>query len=331
MAVIACPLMSWVAFALSLKAAFGTVYTVGFNNAPVWTVGIGVSYPDITITLGSTLSFVASNMHDVVLVHPPASGTPWDLCSMNGIPSTDKTTVFATSDFAATNTDNHYTPPTCGDFFLACSVPPHCAYGQRVKVTVVNAGGGTCTSPCAGASCVTSDSKLVVSASQNVHGVSPSLPAKYWGIAFYDDLVVNIGDSVLFKTGAGHHDVATVPDAGAFSSCDMTAKTTLAEWDYSTGNISASCTSSSSCCTSSSCGVESMFATFAFTAMVAGDVHFVCSVGGSGHCQQGQKFKVTVRAAPTDRAGTASNAPNNAHVCLSALMLAACAFLGLWL
>jgi len=272
-----------------------TTHTVGFNTAPVWTVGIGVSYPDMSITLGKTLSFTSSNTHDVVLLTPPSSGTPWNLCTMTGIAASSRTTVFASSDFAVSNSEKHYTPPTCGDYYLACSVSAHCAYGQRMKVTVSNVDGSACASPCVGIACVTAASQQTVATSQDVHAASPALPAQYWGVAFYNDMTVNIGDSVIFKTGAGHHDVATAPDAIAFGSCSTSSKVVLANWD-SSGNISSTCVSNSACCTGNSCAKDGMFATYTYTATAAGEVYFMCSIGGGMHCQQGQKFKLTVKA-----------------------------------
>jgi len=286
-------------FASFVGLALGTTHTVELNKKPVWTVGVGLSYSDMTITLGKTISFTSSNMHDVVLLIPPSSGTPWDLCTMTGIAAGSKASVFANSDFGTTNTEKHFTPPTCGDYHLACSVAPHCAFGQRVKVTVTNVDGSACSSPCAGADCVTAASTQLVSVAQNVHPVSPVLPLRAWGVAFYDDMTVNIGDTVVFQTGAGFHDIASVSDMSAYSSCSTSNKVLHAAWDYSSGNVSSACASSTVCCPGNSCGKAGMYATYTYTATTAGDVYFICAVGAGSHCRLGQKFKLTVNADST--------------------------------
>lgn len=306
MAVVGYSLLAVLMLVSLIQHASGKGYTVSFNESPVWTVGIGVPYSDITIDLGSTLSFTSSNAHDVVLLTPPASGAPWDLCTMTGIAASNMTGVFATADFAVTNSEKHYTPPACGVYYFACSVPPHCAYGQRVKATVNNQNGNACDTPCTGVSCVTTASKQLVTATLNVHAVKPALPVRFWGIAFYDDMTVNIGDTVLFKTGAGFHDVATVASASAYTSCTMADTVIQAQWDYASGNISSTCKSSAECCAGTSCGKDGMYATYTYTATTAGDVYFVCSIGGGMHCQQGQKFKLTVNPP-----GTTSSASNS--------------------
>lgn len=285
-----------------------STYTVAFNTAPVWTVGFGVSYSDMTIALGRTLSFTSSNTHDVVLLTPTSSSTPWDVCTMTGIAASNRTTVFATTDFSASNSEKHYTPPTCGEYYLACSVSAHCAYGQRMKVTVSNVDGSACVSPCAGVACVTAASKQSSATSQNVHAVAPALPAQFWGIAFFDDMTVNIGDSIIFKTGAGFHDIATASDAAAFGGCSTSNMVVLAAWDVS-GNISSTCVSNSACCTGKSCAKDGMYATYTYKATAAGEVYFICSIGGGMHCQQGQKFKLTVKASASSTTGTTTTTP----------------------
>jgi len=302
MALFSSNLLSLLAFASLVKTVSGATHTVALKDMPVWTVGIGLSYSDMTIDLGHTLSFTSVSSHDVSLLIPPSEGTAWDLCTLEGIATASKVSVFASSDFAATNSEKHYTPPMCGVYYLACSVGPHCAYGQRVKVTVNNVDASECASSCAGADCVTVDSKQDVIDTQKVHGVKPALPLHYWGVAFYDDMSINVGDTVLFKTGAGFHDISTVPDATAYSSCTTANKVVHAEWAYSaTGEkkISTICETSADCCAGTSCGVEGGYVTYTYTATTAGDVHFICSVGDGSHCNQGQKFKLTVNPDPT--------------------------------
>jgi len=242
----------------------------------------------------------------VSVLHAPSSGTHWEQCGMAGIPSDKFTIIWPSTEFSATSaTEKHYTPPTCGDFYIACSVPPHCAYGQRVKVTVNNFDGSVCTSPCVGAACVTTDSKRSL-ASGTVHDVKQAPNSQFWGSsALYDALTVTIGDSVLFRTGAGFHDVVTVPTQAALNSCDMSKTTLLADWDYSSGATSSACNSSSACCAGSSCGKSGMYVIYTFTATAAGNTYFSCSIGAGSHCQTGQKFTLTVNT-PED--GTANSA-----------------------
>lgn len=284
-------------FGILIGPACGTTHTVTYSDTALWTGGVGVSYPDLTITVGETLKFVSYSHHDVALLHAPSSGTHWDLCGMEGIPSNNFTTVWAASEFAGNAaTEKHYSPPTCGDFYIACSVPPHCAYGQRVKVTVNNADGSACSSPCLDAACVTTDSKLTV-ASGTVHDVKPAPNSRFWGSStLYDALTVEIGDTVLFQTGAGYHDVATVPTQAELNSCEMSSMTLVADWDFASGMTSAACNASSTCCAGTTCGLSGSYVTYTFTAETAGDTYFVCSIGGGSHCQTGQKFILTTNA-----------------------------------
>jgi len=281
-----------------VSGASGTAHTVTFSDSAIWTVGIGVSYPDLTIKVGETLRFLSYNHHDVALLLAPSSGIHWDQCGMEGIPEEQLTTIWAATDFSATSaSEKHYTPPTCGNFYIACSIGPHCAYGQRIKITVANADDGDCASPCVGSACVTADSKLLVTSGM-VHDVKQAPNSGYWGsTALYDALTVEIGDTVLFRTGAGYHDVATVPTEADLNGCDMSKMTLLADWDFSSGMTSVACNSSSTCCAGSSCGSTGWYVTYTFTAETAGDTYFVCSIGGGSHCQTGQKFKLTVNGA----------------------------------
>jgi len=254
-------------------------------------VGFGVSYPDMNIKLGESLSFSSFSHHDVVLVHDR-----WEQCSQNGIGSENMSSIFSTSDFTLTAiTAKHYTPPTCGTFLIACSVGPHCAYGQRFQVKVNNADGSACASPCTKASCITSASKADQVDADKLHDVKPNPNSGYWGQGPYTRLEVDIGDTVLFRTGAGFHDVATVPNSNAFASCDMSSKTVVAEWQAAQATPTTSCTNSNDCCPAQSCGSSGMFVTYRFSAETAGANYFVCSIGH--HCKQGQTILVSVKAA----------------------------------
>jgi len=293
-------------FACVLAFAFGVnevsceEHVISFNNAPIWTVGFGVTYSDIDITVGETLSFASYSGHDVVLVHAAQTGTPWDQCGQTGIALGAFTSVLSPSDFGISITKKHFTPPTCGEFFLACSVSAHCMYGQRVKVIVSNADGSSCTSPCVDAACVTDASTAVVGTLQ--HDVTPVADSKWWGTGPYNAaLEVQVGDTVVFRTGSGFHDVATVSSASDFADCDMTHTVVVADWSYGTSNPSTACNSSSACCASSSCGASGMYVTYTFTAKSEGDNFFVCSIGN--HCKVGQKVRVHVTGM-----GGASNA-----------------------
>lgn len=271
-------------------------HVVTFSDAAIWTVGFGVTYPDMSITLGETLKFASDSSHDVVLLHTPTDGTHWEQCGMQGIADNAFTTIWGGSDFSHSSvTEKHYTPQTCGDFYIACSVPPHCAYGQRVKVSVKNTDSSACTSQCANAACVPDASKDTVATSSLLREVKPAPNSQYWGSsALYDAITVNLGDTVTFRTGAGYHDVATVPSAADLSACEMNGKVVLAEWDATSGKVSAACDGASACCADSSCGAgaDGMSVTYKFSADAAGETHFVCSVGS--HCQTGQKFSLTV-------------------------------------
>jgi hypothetical protein len=294
-------------FAFLSGSASSKEVLVTYSDSPIWTVGIGVGYADLTITLGETLSFSSYSSHDVALMHAPSTGSPWDQCSQSGIPAENFTSVWAPGDFTASSvTKKHYTPPTCGEFYLACSVAPHCMYGQRIKVIVKNADNAVCTSPCLNAACVTTASKV---SKTLVHDVKPIANSGFWGQGPYEAITVDIGDSVLFRTGAGFHDVATVPSAADFDSCDMKDKAVVAEWTYMTTSPNPACNSSSVCCSGSACGATGQWVTYTFTASVAGDTYFVCSYGNGDHCKTGQKLRLTVRA-PTTAAPTNSGSSN---------------------
>jgi len=288
------------------------VHTVTFSDTPVWTVGIGVAYADMNIVLGETLSFMSDSSHDVVLLHPKSSGAPWSSCGQSGVTG-NTTSIWASSDFSSTSmTEKHYTPPSCGDFHVVCSQSAHCMFGQRVKVSVKNPDGSTCSSPCLGAACVTAASK-VGKTSGVTHGMKPVANSKWWGQGPFSAMTVDIGDSVVFRTGAGFHDVATLPSQAAFDNCDMTQKTVVADWTFGTTDTSAICKNTSACCSGSACGSTGYYVTYTFNASVAGDVYFICSYGH--HCKQGQKVLVTVRSSTTEAPSTggAANTASTAN------------------
>jgi plastocyanin len=255
-----------------------------------------VSYADLSITVGDALAFVSYSGHDVALVHTPSSGTHWDQCGGNGIGAVNFTKIFATTDFTAALTKKHYTPPTCGEFYIACSVGPHCMYGQRVKVTVKNADGKACASPCLNGACVTSASKSLATGPTE-YALKPRADSKWWGTGPYDELEVNVGDTVLFQTGAGFHDVATLPTRAGFDDCNMAGMTVVADWTYGTQDPSTSCKSAKDCCTGSSCAASGNYVTYVFNATSAGETHFVCSIGNGGHCKTGQRLLVKAQIA----------------------------------
>jgi len=289
---------------LLFGSALGKEVVVTYSDSPIWTVGIGVGYADLSITLGESVAFSSYSSHDVALIHAPASGSYWDQCSQNGIAAGKFTSIWATSDFTGSSvTKKHYTPPTCGEFYIACSVGPHCMYGQRIKVTVKNVDNSACASSCLSAACVTTASKI---SKAIVHDVKPMANSGFWGQGPYDALTIDIGDSVLFRTGAGFHDVATLSNAVDFGSCDMKDKAVVAEWTYMTTSPNPACASSSVCCSGSTCGTSGQWVTYTFTASVAGDTYFVCSYGNGNHCKTGQKLRVTVRA-PTTTTGDSTS------------------------
>lgn len=296
------------------STASGKEITVTYSDAPIWTVGIGVGYADMSITLGESLEFTSYSSHDVALLHVPSAGTYWDQCGQNGVAVGNFTSIWAAADFkGASSTTKHYTPPSCGEFYIVCSVPPHCMYGQRVKVIVKNVDDTSCTSPCLNAACVTTTSKV---SQAIVHPVKPRPNSGFWGQGPFKTLTVDIGDSVLFRTGGGFHDVATLPTAADFDNCDMNAKVVVADWPYMKTTPTAACNSSSVCCSSSTCGVSGSYVTYTFTAKVAGDTYFVCSYGNGGHCKTGQRIRVTVRDGSTS-AASANSAGQNASAASS--------------
>ena len=296
--------ISLVCSLLSSTAA-GKEITVTYSDSPIWTIGIGVGYADMSITLGESLAFSSYSSHDVVLLHAPSTGSYWDQCGQTGIAGGNFTLIWAAADFKVPSSiTKHYTPPTCGEFYIACSVPPHCMYGQRVKVIVKNVDDASCTSPCLNAACVTTNSKV---SQAIVQPVKPRPNSGYWGQGPFNALTVDIGDSVLFRTGAGFHDVATVPTVADFDNCDMNSKVVVADWPYMGTTPTAACNSSSVCCPSLTCGLSDTYVTYTFTAKVPGDTYFVCSYGNGDHCKTGQRFRVTVHDASTSTA-SATNA-----------------------
>jgi len=77
------------------------VHTVNYADTPIWTVGIGVSYADMSINLGETMEFASYSAHDVVLVDgtPPSKGNAWDLCGATGITPGNMTSIWAVTDY----------------------------------------------------------------------------------------------------------------------------------------------------------------------------------------------------------------------------------------
>jgi len=164
-------------------------------------------------------------------------------------------------------------------------------YGQRVKVTVKSADGKACASPCVNGGCVNAVAKVLKSGATE-HAVKPMANSNWWGTGPYDALQVNLGDTVVFRTGAGFHDVATVPTKAGFDACSMAGKKVVGDWTYGTTDVSGTCKSSSDCCMGSTCGVSGNYVTYTFKAEAAGETFFVCSIGG--HCNTGQKLHVKV-------------------------------------
>lgn len=303
-------------------------------DTPVWT--LGVRYPDMSIQLGEALKFSTyGGGHDLVLVHAPTTGTHWDQCGTlpaTALTADAYTSIFSVSDFPSESPAHRlYQPPTCGDFYLACSVGNHCGFGQKVKVTVNNVDGSACSSPCQDAQCVTADSRLQTA--QDVHEVIPcasdnSCTTTYWGMgAPMNTLTVAIGDTVKFTT-APFHDVASVPTLDAFSSCTLTEKTLLAQWVMASPTITDTCEAAATCCSDSSCGTQSGFSTtlvtYTWEATTAGDTYFVCSIGN--HCSTGQKFHVTVSPSADTTASPSADADSVAcskqvHIHLAVVIL----------
>jgi hypothetical protein len=178
-------------------------------------------------------------------------------------------------------------------------------YGQRVKVTVKDADGKACVSPCMNGACVTSTSKSLATGATE-YPLKPRANSNYWGVGPYAELEVEVGDSVLFQTGAGFHDVATVPSKAGFEDCNMAGKTVVADWTYGTQDPSTACKSSKDCCADSSCSTSGNYVTYVFNATSAGDTYFVCSVGSGGHCKGGQKLLVKARVPTASTNGAAS-------------------------
>jgi len=277
-----------------IDATSGTEHVVTFSSAPSWTVGIGVGYADMSIVLGEALSFSSISSHDVVLMHAASLDAPWSQCGQNGIVG-NTTTIWGSSDFTDSSvTTRYYTPTSCGDFYIACSLSAHCMYGQRVKVSVKNVDHSACTPSCSNATCVTEASKANPS-NAVTHGLTPIANSRYWGQGPYSAMTVDIGDTVLFRTGAGFHDLATLPTKSEFDSCEVAQKTVLADWTYMTTSPTATCNDANACCSGTACGATGNYVTYTFKASVAGDTFFVCSYGQ--HCKHGQKIQVTVRSA----------------------------------
>jgi len=280
------------------------------------------------------MEFASYSSHDVALVTgtPPSGGTAWDLCTATGITPGNMTSIWATTDYTHDSvTKKHWTPPTCGTFYIACSISAHCQYGQRVVLTVKNKDGGACASPCSKAACATVDSKVTKS-SGVIHSVKPKPDAGYWGQGPYGMLSVNVGDTVLFRTGAGFHDVATVPTSKAFDDCDVSGMTQLANWPYQVMDKGTpECIASDKCCAGSTCGKQGKYyVTYTWTAAAAGDTYFVCSIGAGNHCKTGQKIKVRVTAPTTEGPAAATSAAGDAMPCMMHMLLAIC-FLAMYL
>jgi len=314
-------------------AAHSKVHTVSYSDTPIWTVGIGVSYADVSINLGDTMEFASYSSHDVVLITgnpkgPHDNGTAWDHCSATGIPSGVMTSIWETKDFTHDSvTKKHWTPPTCGIFYIACSVSAHCQYGQRVVLTVKNKDGAACAQadPCFEYKCALADSKVTKS-SGVIHSVKPKPDSGYWGQGPYGMLSVNVGDTVLFRTGAGFHDVATVPTSKAFDDCDVSGMTQLANWPYQVMDKGTpECIASDKCCAGSTCGKQGKYyVTYTWTAAAAGDTYFVCSIGAGNHCKTGQKIKVRVSAPTTAGPKSVASAAGDAMPCMMHMLLAIC-------
>jgi len=298
-----------------LAGAHGAVHMVNFApNTPMWTVGAGVSFADMTIQLGDTLNFRSYTDHDVVLLHTPSSGTHWEQCSMTGIAG-EFTTIWSSAEFESSSgpADQLFMPTTCGDFYIACSISAHCAFGQKVKITVDS--GGECDSPCEGAACVTEASKpSSASSSGSVHQVLPVENSNFWGMTgAYNAMTVDIGDTVVFRTIAAYHDVAMVPSRDEFDSCTMSDMTVVAAWNGANSAVSDTCSANALCCPGTTCeaGADGMTVTYTWEAETAGDVFFVCSIGAGHHCETGQKVVVTVNAA---QGGASSNTATASRV-----------------
>lgn len=307
--------------------ARGAVHTVNYAaNTPMWTVGAGVSYEDLTIQLGDALKFRSYSDHDAVVLHTPASGSHWEQCTMTGIAG-DFTTIWSPADFDSSGpVDRLFMPPTCGDFYIACSVGAHCAFGQKVKVTVNSIDGGECSSPCDGAACVTQDSKPSSAISGSVHDLMPVANSNFWGMAaLYNALTVEIGDSVVFRTLGAYHDVAVVPTMDDFESCAMSGMTVVAAWDGAS-EISTSCSANAMCCPGTACepGGDGMTVTYTWEADTAGDVFFVCSIGDGHHCETGQAIIVTVNAA--QGSGSSANHARSGSSNFAAIVSVLCLF-----
>jgi len=312
-----------IAFVVRFIIAYAKEHVVTFSDTPIWTVGIGVAYSDMVITVGESVAFASFSSHDVALLHSNISdGNPWESCGEAGIAPGSMTLIYATHAFTNDGiTVKHYTPPTCGEFHFVCSIPPHCMYGQRVKVIVKSSDGAPCASPCQGPDCVTSSSKVVVS-DNVVHAVKSIPNSRFWGQGRYDVLQVDIGDVVVFRTGAGFHDIATLPSVADFESCSMTSKTSVADWIYGQTLPTLACANSDDCC-------KAQYVTYSFKAEAAGDKYFVCSFGD--HCMTGQKLHVTIKdavsgsEAPTTDAPTASGTEAKPLVMLwAAFVMALC-------
>jgi len=294
--------------------AHGAVHSVNFApNTPMWTVGAGVSYEDLTIQLGDALKFRSYSDHDVVLLHTPSTGNHWEQCTMTGIAG-DFTTIWSPAEFDSSTgpVDRLFMPPTCGDFYIACSMGAHCAFGQKMKVTV---NGGECASPSENAACVTQSSKPS-SASGSVHDVMPVANSNFWGMTgAYNAMTVNIGDTVVFRTIAAYHDVATVPSRDDFQSCTVSGVAVVAAWNGASNEISDSCSANAMCCPGTSCemGADGMTVMYTWEADTAGDVFFICSIGDGRHCETGQKLVVTVN--PAQQSSSSSNSASASRKC----------------
>eukprot|EP01012_Entosiphon_sulcatum_P032372 TRINITY_DN41183_c0_g1_i1.p1 TRINITY_DN41183_c0_g1~~TRINITY_DN41183_c0_g1_i1.p1 ORF type:complete len:526 (+),score=48.52 TRINITY_DN41183_c0_g1_i1:101-1678(+) len=153
------------------------------SKPDVWTVGS--NYPNITINLGDSLEFRSNDEHDVGLV----SMAEFASCNTSyALPKLDWD-----SSALAVKT---WTPTLAGEFYVICSFPMHCLYGQKFKVTVR-------------------------SRSAAVSPVQASGGA-VWTIANYPDITVNLNDFVQFSYLKGRHTVALLPSLADYEKCNNT-------------------------------------------------------------------------------------------------------------
>eukprot|EP01012_Entosiphon_sulcatum_P021025 TRINITY_DN25841_c0_g1_i1.p1 TRINITY_DN25841_c0_g1~~TRINITY_DN25841_c0_g1_i1.p1 ORF type:complete len:271 (+),score=34.55 TRINITY_DN25841_c0_g1_i1:35-847(+) len=109
---------------INVVVASGPAQTVNVaSKADVWVVGN--NYANLTVNLGDTLEFRSNDEHNVALVPTSAFAT----C--------DATSAQSAIEWKETAlTLRSWKPTTAGDFYVICSIPLHCLYGQKFKVTV---------------------------------------------------------------------------------------------------------------------------------------------------------------------------------------------------